>query len=120
MPSEKVIIKYCIAAIILGLSGIYAATIFMEPEHVELSDINDSRIGTVLETNGIVTSTRVSNTSTLFATISENGSEMQIIKFNSKENLPQKGEMVFVTGDVSKYDGKLEILARSMVIKDKP
>jgi hypothetical protein len=120
MPSEKVIIKYCIAAIILGLSGIYAAVIFIEPEHVSLSNIDDSQIGKVLETEGVIDSAKVSNTTTLFATIAENGLEMQIIKFNYKEDLPQKGDLVIVTGDVSKYEGKLEILARTLTVKGKP
>jgi DNA/RNA endonuclease YhcR with UshA esterase domain len=114
MLSEKAIIKFSVAAIILGLFGIYLTLIFTQPINVPLSEINDSLSGKILETKGRISALRVSNTSTAFITLEDEKKEILVIKFNSNENEFKKGDLVSVTGEVTRYEGNIEIVARQI------
>jgi DNA/RNA endonuclease YhcR with UshA esterase domain len=112
--SEKAILRLSLMAIVLGLAGIYLTILFTEPESVPLSDINDSLVGKIIATEGQISSFRISNTSTAFITLADKGKEISVIKFNSAEEGFKKGEVVLVSGEVTKYQGKLEIVARQI------
>jgi DNA/RNA endonuclease YhcR with UshA esterase domain len=114
MLSERAIIKYSVIAILIGLLGIYVTIQLMEPISVPLQGVNDAMVGNVIKTQGHVKSSYISNTSTLFVTMEENGSEIEAIKFNTRNSTLESGDLVVVSGEVSKYKGKIEITARTL------
>lgn len=114
MLSERTIIKYSGVAIVIGLLGIYITLQVMEPITIPMTGINDATVGNVIKTQGHVKSSYVSNSSTLFVTMEENGSSIQAIKFNTKNSTLEPGDLIVVTGEVSKYKGVLEITARTL------
>jgi len=114
MLSERVIIKYSLVAAALGLVGLYITTLLIEPQYVPLQGIDDSLVGKVISTEGHVKSSYISNTSTMFTTIEENGSSIEVVSFNTNNLSFESGDMIKISGEVSKYKGKLEIAAREI------
>jgi len=115
MLSEKAIVKLSLIAIVLGLLGIYLTVLLTEPEGVPLSEINESLVGQVIKTGGEIKSFRLSNTSTGFIALSEGGREIQVIAFNADGSEFKTGDFVSVTGEVTKYQGKIELVAREII-----
>ncbi|MGC9310967.1 MAG: OB-fold nucleic acid binding domain-containing protein, partial [Candidatus Aenigmatarchaeota archaeon] len=71
--------------------------------------------GKFVSTEGVVTSARVSNSSTLYMTLGGGGGkEIQVVFFSAGERLFETGEKVSVSGEVSVYNGQLEILAKEI------
>ncbi|MBN2095421.1 MAG: OB-fold nucleic acid binding domain-containing protein [Candidatus Aenigmarchaeota archaeon] len=114
MSPERAILKYSLFAIVIGLVGIYASVLYIEPESVPLSSVNDSRIGQVIKTEGLVRSARLSNTSTLFIRLEDQECEIDVVLFKAGNANANPGDLVQVVGEVSKYEGKLEIIARKI------
>ncbi len=115
MLADKLIIRLSLVVIILGLVGLYLTSIFVEPEFVGLSEISTKNVGDVVKTRGIISSYSFSEKSkTLFLDLEENGKKLSVVLFNFDENPFERGDEVSVKGEVSVYEGKLEIIARDI------
>lgn len=112
MHSEKKIIKYSLAAIIIGLLGLYLASIYIEPEKVSLSEIDEKLGGKFIATQGIATEVKISNSSTLFMTLESNNSRIKLIQFGVSNTDISEGDSVLVRGEVTRYKGEIEIIAK--------
>lgn len=114
MHSEKKIIKYSLIAIITGLVGIYLASIYIEPQKVPLSQIDEKFLGKFVATEGFVKDSEVSNSSTLFMTIENNQSRIVVVQFGASGEGIRTGDFVLVKGEVSRYKGELELVAKDI------
>jgi len=114
MQSEAKIIKYSLLAIIAGLVGLYLASIYIEPEKIPLSEIDEKFLGKFISTEGFVREVKFSNSSTLFVTIENNQSRIIAIQFGASDTHLAIGDFILVKGEVSRYKGELELVAKEI------
>lgn len=110
--SRKKAYKISIFLSVLGLTLIYASSLYLGMEKVEVSEIDKSSAGKTLEISGEVTSSRKTS-GHLFLDVNDSTGEILVVQFDSKKNIDE-GEKVNVTGHVSIYKGTLEVIAKEI------
>lgn len=115
MIPDKLLVKLSLVVIILGLVGLYFISVFVTPKFVELSEIGMENVGEIVKTTGLISKSFLSEKSnTLFLDLEENGVGLKVVMFNIDKNLFEKGDEVSVEGEVSIYEGELEIIAKDI------
>jgi exonuclease VII large subunit len=108
------IAKCSLVCIVFGLIGLYLISQFIEPEFVNLSNIDKSYLNKIIRTSGKIDNIFLSNSSTLFLVLEEGGNKINVVMFNVNYINFKKGDYVIVKGEVNLYRNKLEIIAREV------
>ena len=113
--NQKQIYKISVFLSIIGLTLMYASSQYLEPEKVDVEDIEESSSGKVLEVEG--TALNVTNSgSNLFMDLKDSSGSILVVQFDSDRSVSE-GDPVSVIGSVELYEGELEIIAREIEIK---
>lgn len=97
---------------VIGLTLMYASSLYLEPETVDIEKIDQSQAGEVLAISG--TAANVTSTgSNLFMDIKDSTGSIMVVNFDSGISISE-GASVSVIGSVELYEGKLEIIAREI------
>lgn len=107
------ITKYSLIGIVVGLLGLYLISNYIEPEFVNLQNINEMYLNKIILTSGKVKNIFLANT-TLFLVLENNQSKINVVYFNAKNINFKKNDNVIVKGEVILYKNKLEIIAREI------
>lgn len=106
MKPERYFLLASICLLILALSSQRA------PEHKDLGDISSKNIGEKVTISGSVKDFRRTSQNTFF-TLSDETGEIKVAIF-SEETYLSGGETVTVTGTITLYHGKIEVIADSV------
>ena len=106
--------KYSLVCVGLGLLSLFLISKYQEPEVVEISKIDKNYLNQIIQTSGWVKSSYLSNSSTLFLILENNGSKIKVVKFDVEDLSFSKGDWIKVKGEVSLYKNELEIVAREI------
>jgi len=107
------ITRFSLLFIVLGLTGLYFIS-NLEPEFVKISEIDKTYLNKIVSTSGKVRNLYISNSSTLFLVLEENGKKIDVVMFRASNINLGKGDYVLVKGEVCLYKNKLEIIAREI------
>ena len=117
MISDKQLTKISFCLAIIGIFGLAAIAYYIEPPEVAINTISDTYLGKVVMVKGMISdismSKDVQNKVTLFFTLSDSTGSIKIVDFNNKLVL-EAGDVLSVTGKVSFYKDKYEIVAESV------
>ncbi len=109
---KKQLYKISIFLSVIGLTLMYASSLYLEPKTVDVKEIDRSQTGEVLEVKG--TAVNVTNTgSNLFMDLKDSTGSIMVVDFDSKSSISD-GDSLSVIGSVELYEGKLEIIAREI------
>jgi len=108
------IAKYSLLCIVSGLIGLYFVSQSIEPEYVELTNIDENYLNKIIKTSGEISNLFLSNSSTLFLILKERDKKINVVMFNTHSINFKKGDYVVVEGEVCLYKNKLEIIARDI------
>ena len=103
------IYRICILIGALGIALIYGSSIYIEPEKVNISEIEPSWSGKRVVISGEATGVSKVNES-LFFDLNDSTGEVMVADFDSESKI-EDGKEVRVQGRVTMYRGKLEIVA---------
>jgi len=106
--------KYSLVCVFLGLLSLYLISGFVELPFIPLNKINKSHLNEVVKTSGTIERIYLSNFSTLFLNLKKKGDILKVVKFNVESTNLKKNDFVEVEGEVTLYQNKLEIVARSI------
>lgn len=96
----------------IGLSLMYASSLYLNPGIVDIGDIDRSKTGEVLEVEG--QAMNVSKTQNhLFMDLKDSTGSIMIADFDSESKV-KEGDKINVIGSVTLYEGELEIIAREI------
>lgn len=104
----------CFIISVLGILGIYYLSSKTQIENVEIEKIDRTYLGKTITTSGKVISATY-NKGNIFLTIKDN-SQINVVIFSNVakflDKYPKKGDNLIITGVVSEYKGKLQIIPR--------
>ncbi len=113
---EKNILKISLFCSIIGVSILFLGINLMEVNKVNIEDIKEEDIGKLVSVEGKIKS-KYYNGEHLFFDLEDETDEIKIVVF---ENIIKKlkiepdkirnGKEIFVSGEVEKYEGELEII----------
>lgn len=109
MKTKRQIYKVSVFLAIIGLTLMYASSLYLELEKVDIGEIERGWSGKTVKIEGNVTRFSRSN-GHAFMDLEDNTGKIMVVDFDSGLQL-KKGENVTVTGHVSLYKGKLEVIA---------
>ena len=122
--SKNYLVLISLLTSIIGLILIYLASVNLEPQEIQISDITADMEGRKLLTTGHLTEKRVHENGHLFLTISDDKSKLQVPLFSDfMKNLNQKGitkddfdigDKISVQGTLENYKGTLQIIPKSL------
>lgn len=93
----------------------YVSAENIQPEKVEIEELTASTTGEVVTVEGEVVSSSFRD-GNLFLTVKDDTGELKVANFNSQKNF-QEGDNVAVSGQVTLYEGEVEIIADSIELK---
>lgn len=108
---DKTAFTASIILAVIGLGLMYASTNYLQPQKISINEIDESMIGEPVKVKGTVKDS-FSTEKHLFFDL-ENKESIEIAMFNTERKV-ETGEQVEVTGDVSMYEGKLNIVAEDV------
>lgn len=109
---KKQLYKISVFLSVIGLTLMYASSLYLEPGKVEVKDIDRSRTGEVLEVEGTAVNVTRSG-GHLFMDLKDSNESIMIADFDSESSVSD-GDSISVIGSVELYEGKLEIIAREI------
>lgn len=90
----------------------YASSLYLEPEKVDVKNIDESQTGKVLEVKG--TAVNVTNSGDhLFIEFKDSTGSILVVDFDSEHSVSE-GNSLTIIGNVELYEGELEIIARDI------
>lgn len=109
---RKQLYKISVFLSVIGLTLMYASSLYLEPGKVEINQIDESQTGEILEIEGAAVN--VTNTGdNLFMDLKDSTGSIMVVNFDSQTSV-NEGESLNVIGHVELYEGKLEIIAREI------
>ena len=108
----KNVFRICIILGIVGLTLIYASSVYIEPENVEVSEVKPQWNGKQVTVNGTVKQP-FKTKGNLFFTLEDSTGTVKVAEFGSNRTLMPE-TAINVTGRVTLYRGNLEIIASSI------
>jgi DNA/RNA endonuclease YhcR with UshA esterase domain len=119
---KNFLVLFCFITSIIGLILIYIAAINLEPEQIELKEINIELVGRSVLSKGEIVHKKSHDAGHLFLTISDRDTNIQVPLFSgylnslkevniTKDNL-EVGKIISVSGLVSEYQGQIQIIPR--------
>lgn len=112
MKREKAY-KLSVFLAFVGLTAMYASSLYLDVEHVNIGDIEESWTGRNVKVSGEVTGFTRSG-GHAFIDLNDSTGEILVVDFDSELEEVEKGEHLNVTGHVSLYEGELEIVAKEV------
>ncbi len=97
---------------VIGLTLMYAASLYIGVEETDIGEIDREWNGRNVKISGEVTSFSRSSGHAFFD-VNDSTGEILVADFDSGLSL-EKGDAVNVTGHVSVYEGKLEVIAKDV------
>lgn len=109
---RKQLYKISVFLSIIGLTLMYASSVYLEPGKVKVEEIDRGQTGEVLEVEG--TAANVTSTeNNLFLDVKDSTGSITVVAFDTDSTVGN-GESISVIGSVELYEGKLEIIAREI------
>lgn len=110
MQLKKIhIIKICLIGFLITFTLIYLIELNNKQEIISISKIDSSYIEKNIKIEGIITKETLIN-NTLFLTIKDNSSHINIIVFKTNQTL-NKNYKYQIEGKITTYNNELEIIA---------
>lgn len=113
--NRRQLYKISVFLSVIGLTLMYASSLYLDPETVDIEKIDESQAGEVLAVKGAAANV-TSTGSNLFMDVKDSTGSIMVVDFDSKSSVSE-GDSVSVIGNVELYEGKLEIIA-SEIRKD--
>lgn len=118
---DTTLYKICLVFSVAGIVLLFAFTVLLGPEKVELSSIDESYVGDRITTEGYVNDVRHSEDGHLFFHVKGGSGDIKIAVFSDnmremglKKGTIVNGDRVRVTGDVKRWKGEIEIIPTSI------
>ncbi len=122
MITDEKLKKICLVAMILGLAGMIAIGALIKPETLKVSQITQSKIGSIIEAQGTIASYSINKDNHIFFDLADGTGSISTVMFERTArgqkdvyNL-KNGDNVTVTGKIALYQQELEIQADSITI----
>ncbi len=109
---EKTVYKISVFLALIGLTLMYASSLYIEVEETEIGKIEKSWTGRNVKINGNVTSFTKSG-GHAFMDVEDVTGKIKVADFDSEISLSE-GENIEVTGNVELYKGELEVIAQEI------
>jgi uncharacterized protein YdeI (BOF family) len=115
MLKEETVSKIALSLAVIGIILVFGMEQYFSPLEKKTGDIDSFTIGKNVTVRGIISySTKKQNT--LFFEIND-GNKIDCVLFDKQYwNLIQPGEFVIVEGKVEKYEEKIEIIVKRVVL----
>jgi exonuclease VII large subunit len=116
MISDSQIKKISFAIAIIGIIGVVVASNFTGPETIELKDLDDDKIGHIIEVSGMIASFSTSD-GHIFIDLTDGQNKIPVVMFERTARGQKevyslvKGMNVTVKGKVLLYKNEIEIQA---------
>ncbi|MCX6815355.1 MAG: exodeoxyribonuclease VII large subunit [Candidatus Aenigmarchaeota archaeon] len=107
MLSDKQLAKLCLIITVIGIIFLFVVA-NLQIEEVSIGNISNKDVGKVVAITGSVEGF-YSKTGNIFFTLNDNTGNISVVMFNS--DLSLVGKSVAVTGKVSLYKSKIEVIA---------
>jgi len=107
---ELYLISTVLAVIGLGIMFVTAESI--EPETAQIGSLSSSQTGEIITVEGEIISSQFTD-GNLFLTVEDETGSMSVADFNSNKNF-QEGDKVSVEGEITLYEGELELIAQAI------
>lgn len=104
---------------IIGLLALAFLSFIIEPEKVEISEIDRKMVGHYVSTSGKVVNKPILKDSGIFFTITDGKKSIKVVIFSRyfpEELVISKNDEVEVIGKIQEYKGKLEIVGKKVNI----
>lgn len=108
----KNLFRICVILGAVGVALIYSSSIYIEPEKVNISEIEPQWNGRQVKVGGKAVQPYKSK-GNLFFNLKDNSGKIKVAKFDADITL-NKSESVNVSGRVKLYQGKLELVAENI------
>lgn len=106
---EKEVYRLSVFFAVLGLSLVFASDHFFEPEQFEISEIDESMVGEVVQIKGEVVSYFQSGSNS-FIDLKDSSGEIDLVEFDNDFDISE-GDKVTAEGRVDLYEGDLQVIA---------
>lgn len=110
--NRKQLYKISIFLSVIGLTLMYASSLYLQLDNVEIGQIEKSWTGKTLKVTGTAENVTKSG-GNLFMDVKDSTGSILVVEFDSKSSV-KEGDAVNVTGHVALYEGKLEIIAKEV------
>lgn len=109
---KKQLYKISVFLSAIGLTLMYASSLYLEPGTVEIKNIDRGETGEVLEIKGTVANVS-NNGGNLFMDLKDSTGSIMVANFDTEVSVSE-GESVSVIGNVELYEGELELIAQEI------
>lgn len=119
---RKILLVACVLISLTGLAFIYFSASMVSPSEIKISNIDSSLIGKLVSTTGKISYVRTHPAGHIFLTLTDDDSRIEVPIFSNLANQLdsrginkydfKKGKMIRITGMVSEYKGRLQIVPR--------
>lgn len=109
---QKTVYKISVFLAVIGLTLMYASSLYIETEKSDIGDIEKSWTGRTVKIEGNITSYSRSG-GNAFMDVKDTSGSIFVVDFESDTDL-EEGDRVEVTGNVELYEGELEVIAESI------
>lgn len=99
----------------LGLTMMYGASLYIQPEKVEIEDIKASWSGRKVIVDGTAASVD-RGAGHLFLELEDDNSTISVVQF-STENNPAQGSRLEIEGKIGVHNGELQVQASSVKVQ---
>ncbi len=110
--NRKTLYKASVFMAVTGLTLMYASSLYLDIERVDIGEIEKSWSGKNVRVSGSVVDFSRSG-DTAFIELEDDTGQILVVDFDSSIELEEE-ERVNVTGHVSIYEGELEVIAREI------
>ena len=121
MIDDENLKKICLILTIIGLIVLFFVVNNIKPLQVNISQIDESKIGNYIMVTGKIITKPVWKNDNLFFTIKDESGKIKIVMFSQDtRKYPElniaKNDEVLVEGRVNEYKGELEIVAKKIEV----
>ena len=109
---QKQLYKISIFLSIIGLTAMYAASLYIHLDTANIGKIDKSWSGRTLKVQGTAVEVTESG-GHLFMDVEDSTGKILVVDFDSYASV-EKGDTLNVTGHVAIYEGQLEIIAKEV------
>ena len=110
---DSTLLKASLCVSLIGLTFLLALTEFVEPEPIDISQIEDN-LGKNVYVEGLIESATYKDKVTFFG-LSNSGAEIDLVIFDKMDPIVSKGDRVGVVGEVAMYKGDFEIIVEELI-----
>jgi len=120
VDNSKLITILVLFLALAGLAITYFAVSTINPLELNIGSIEDSMTGRLVKITGRIDNIRKSSSGNSYWTVNddtdETGITVPILDSSFKKLLPQQGDIVEITGLVTKYKEELEVMPKEILV----